>query len=211
MHCLKCISFSPISGKTEGYLHPIPKGNLPFETIHIDHFGPVDNRVSLKKYVLLVVDAFFKFVRLFATKTTNTKETVCCLLQFFQSYNKPKVIISDRGTAFTSRDFEDFLKEQDIRHIKIAVGSPQANGQAERFNRIIAPCIAKLANNKENRQWYRILPEIEYAINNTVNRSTGKSPSQLIFGIEQRGPCRSPQGFLTNYYGFSSQRSRHCS
>lgn len=33
------------------------------------------------------------------------------------------------------------------------------------------------------------MPEVEYAINNTVNRSTGKSPSQLIFGIEQRGPC----------------------
>lgn len=29
-----------------------------------------------------------------------------------------------------------------------------------------------------NRQWYKILPEIEYAINNMVNRSTGKSPSQ---------------------------------
>lgn len=31
--------------------------------------------------------------------------------------------------------------------------------------------------------------EIEYSINNTVNRSTGKSPSQIIFGMDQRGPC----------------------
>lgn len=188
-HCLKCISFSPSSGKSEGYLHPIPKGNLPFETIHIDHFGPVDKRVASKQYILLVVDAFSKYVRLFATKTTNTKETIGSLQQFFQCYNKPKVIISDRGSAFTSRDFEDFLKEQDIQHVKIAVGSPQANGQAERINRIIAPCLAKLTDNAENRQWYKVLPEIEYAINNTVNRSTGSSPSQLVFGLEQRGPC----------------------
>lgn len=35
-NCLKCISFAPVSGKPEGSLHPIPKGNIPFETIHID-------------------------------------------------------------------------------------------------------------------------------------------------------------------------------
>lgn len=148
-YCLKCISFSPTCGKLEGYLHPIPKGNLPFETIHVDHFGPVDKRVSFKKYILLIVDAFSKFVRLFATKTTSSKETIYYLQQFFQNYNKPKTIISDQGSAFTSQEFKNFLKEQDVQHIKIAVGSPQANGQAERINRIIAPCIAKLSNNEE--------------------------------------------------------------
>jgi len=188
-HCLKCISFSPLSGKREGHLHPIPKGNLPFETIHIDHYGPVDNRVSLKKYILLVVDAFSKFVRLFPTKSTNAREAICCLQQFFQSYDKPKTIISDRGSAFTSQEFEDFLKDQEIQHIKIAVGSPQANGQVERVNRVIAPCIAKLSDVGEGCQWYKVLPEIEYAINNTVNRSTGTTPSQLVFGINQQGPC----------------------
>lgn len=55
-------------------------------------------------------------------------------------------------------------------------------------NRIIAPCIAKLSDNKEGRQWYKVLHEIEYSINNIVNRSTGKSLSQIIFGIDQRGP-----------------------
>jgi len=31
-NCLKCISYSPASGKSEGILHSIPKGNLPFDT-----------------------------------------------------------------------------------------------------------------------------------------------------------------------------------
>lgn len=34
-NCLKCISFSPTSGKVEGSLHPIPKGRIPFEIIHV--------------------------------------------------------------------------------------------------------------------------------------------------------------------------------
>lgn len=45
-HCLKCILFALTSGRTESSLFPIPKGNVPFETIHIDHYGPVDPRVA---------------------------------------------------------------------------------------------------------------------------------------------------------------------
>lgn len=113
-NCLKCISFSPPSGKLEGYLNPIPKGDTPFETLHVDHFGPVDKHVSLKKYIFLIVvldSAFSKYVKLYPTKTTNSREVIACLTQFFQSYNKPMKIISDRGTAFTSQEFEDFLRE----------------------------------------------------------------------------------------------------
>ncbi|CAK9814872.1 Transposon Tf2-9 polyprotein [Anthophora quadrimaculata] len=32
-----------------------------------------------------------------------------------------------------------------------------------------------------------VLDEIEYASNNTVNKSTGETPSRLLFGIDQRG------------------------
>lgn len=49
-NCLKCISFSPQSGKAEGYLNPIPKGNTPFETLHIDHYVPVNKCFSKKVY-----------------------------------------------------------------------------------------------------------------------------------------------------------------
>jgi len=35
-NCLKCISFAPSVGKQEGYLHCIPKGQLPFD-IHISY------------------------------------------------------------------------------------------------------------------------------------------------------------------------------
>lgn len=32
-----------------------------------------------------------------------------------------------------------------------------------------------------------MLAKVEYALNNSVNKSTGKTPSKLLFGIEQRG------------------------
>jgi len=164
--CLKCISFEPMSGKREGYLHPIPKGSAPFNTLHIDHFGPVDHRVAAKKFVFLIIDAFTKFVRLYSTKTTNAKEAMTYLSHYFQNYSRPRVIISDRGSAFTSHEFEE----------------------VERVNRILSPMLAKLSDNENGRQWYKMLEQTEFAINNTVNRSTGKTPCQLLFGADQRGP-----------------------
>ncbi|RLU19946.1 hypothetical protein DMN91_008505 [Ooceraea biroi] len=115
-----------------------------------------------------IKDAFSKFVRLYATKTTNAKEAIKCLDQYFQSYSKPKVIVSDRGSAFTFADFGEFIKTHNIKHVKIATGSPQANGQAKRLNRTILPMLSKLSDK--------------------TSGSTGQTPSHLVFGLEQRGP-----------------------
>lgn len=61
----KCITFSRTSGKAEGFLHKIPKENVPFNMVHVDHFGPVDRAYASKKHILLIVDAFTKFVKLY--------------------------------------------------------------------------------------------------------------------------------------------------
>ncbi|CAK9796292.1 Pro-Pol polyprotein [Anthophora quadrimaculata] len=186
-NCLKCISYTPPSGKIEGSLHSIPKGNVPFNNIHIDHFGPIDKQKNFKKYVFLVVNAFTKYVKLYATKTTSTKEAIVCLDVYFSHYNRPNLIVSDRGSAFTSKDFQDFLNSNNVRHAKVATASPQSNGQVERINRALGPMLAKLTENKPGKRWYDILENAEHAINNTISKSTGETSCKLLFGIDQRG------------------------
>jgi len=139
---------------------------------------------AAKKYVLVIVDAFTKYVKFYAVKTTATRETIRCLKEYFNAYSRPKILISDRGTSFTSSEFEEFMSEMNIKHIKIATDSPQANGQVERYNRILAPAIGKLYDGKD---WHKALSEIEFTVNNTKNKATGETPSKLLFGIEQRG------------------------
>lgn len=186
-NCLKCVTYSPSYGKQEGTLHSIPKGDLPFQTIHIDHYGPVDNSRLSKKHIFLIIDGFTKYVRLYAVKTTNTREVINCLRSYFSAYSRPNCIVSDRGSCYTSKDFEEFMHENNIKHAKIATGSPQANGQVERVNRCITPMLAKLRDNENGVYWDKVLPHVEYALNNTINKSTGTTPSKLLFGIGQRG------------------------
>lgn len=181
-NCLKCIEFSPNSGKVQGYLHQIPKECLPFQTIHIDHLGPLEKSGKGFKHILLIVDGFTKFVRLYPCKSTTTEEALKHLNGYFRSYSNPKRIVSDRG-SFTSNKFITALKELDIQHVLVAVATPRANGQAERINRLLIPIITKTTIS--NNTWNETLQSAEYAINNTVNRSTNSTPSKLLFGINQ--------------------------
>lgn len=83
------------------------------------------------------MDAFTKHVKLYAAISTSTKEVVAYLGEYFKYYSRPRRIVSDRGTCFTSSEFSEFLVENNIEHVKIATASAQANGQIERVNRVL--------------------------------------------------------------------------
>ena len=120
-------------------MHSIPKIPEPFDTIHIDHYGPLPSVRSKRKYILVITDGFTKHVKLYAVNTTNTKEVCASLKKYFEYYSRPRRIVSDRGTCFTSLEFGKFTLDNNIQHIKVATASPQANGQVERVNRVLTP------------------------------------------------------------------------
>lgn len=183
-NCLKCLTYSPVYGNSEGILHSIPKGDKPFLTLHIDHYGPLEKTGNGKTYIFEVIDAFTKFVKLYDVKSTKTVEVIHKLEEYFNYYSKPLRIISDRGSAFTSKEFENFINNHGIIHIKIATASPKSNGQIERTNRDLTPILSKLTDLKN--KWNKNLPLVEFAINNTFCSSTKRSPSMLLFGVNQR-------------------------
>jgi len=56
-NCLKCVLINKKSGKQEGYLHSLNKGDLPLHTYHVDHLGPLESTHKDYKYILAVIDA----------------------------------------------------------------------------------------------------------------------------------------------------------
>lgn len=91
------------------------------------------------------------------------------------------------GKFFASRDFVAFLKERNVMHVQVAVHSSQANGQVERINRSLVGILARHSDQVTYVDWVKNLGKVEFAINNTVNRSIGMTPSQALFGVGQRG------------------------
>jgi len=183
--CINCIVAERKTGKSDDWLHPIPKGDRPFDTYHVDHLGPLQSTRKKYCHLFVVIDAFTKFVWLYPMKSTGTAEVINKLIQQSAVCGNPRRIISDRGTAFTSTDFNTYCKDENIEHVRIVTGVPRENGPVERINRIIIPLLTKLSA-PNPAEWHRHVDRVQQYINNVPTRSTSFSPFRLLFGARMR-------------------------
>lgn len=183
--CISCQFAKTPTGKRQGYLNPIDKGNIPWHTWHIDHLGPFCLSKNGNSYLLVIVDSFTKFTWLQPVPNTCTAHAVATISLLSRIFGLPTRVISDRGKAFTSREFEDYCKSKQIRHILNAVACPRANGQVERYNRTILQSLIAYTG-EDDSEWEKFVPLVERGINTTINNTTQKSPSQLLYGYTPR-------------------------
>lgn len=207
-NCIPCILAEKKHGKAEGFLHPIGKGDKPLDTYHIDHIGQMVATVKMYKYLFVVIDAFTKFVWIYPTKTTNTKEVLDKLKLQQQSFGNPRRIISDKGSAFTSEDFKKFCDEEKIEHAFTTTGLPRANGQVERINRSIIPILTKMSL-MDPAKWYKHVSGLQRALNSTYHRSIVTTPFKLLFGVDikQKNDIKMVEALEANFVQqFEDQR-----
>lgn len=207
-NCIKCIMYATPTRSSERSLYSIPKEPVPFDTIHLDHFGPLPSLISKRKYLLVVIDAFTKFVKLYPVNSTSTTEVNASLDKYFNSYSRPRRVITDRGSCFSSLEITEYLRSHNIVQVRVAVASPQANGQVERVNRVITPMLGKLSEPISHADWSHKLMQVEYALNNTVHSTTKQTPSEMMFGVPQRGEIIDE---LTEYLDNKLANSRNLS
>ena len=69
--CVQCILTNRKESRQEGYLHLIPKPDVPLHTYHADHLGPLDITNKNYNYILAIINSFTKFVWLYPTKSTT--------------------------------------------------------------------------------------------------------------------------------------------
>lgn len=180
--CIPCAYAKQPAGKKEGFLFPIPKTAVPFHSVHIDHLGPFVKSKLGNTYILGIIDAYTKFIVLRAVRNTKSKTSIAVLRDVFGIFGAPKLLISDRGTSFTSSEFAAFAQDLEIKHIKNAVAMPRANGQIERYNRTILASLAALTHGADDKEWDSHLNMVQWSLNNTLNKGIGRTPSEVIFG-----------------------------
>ena len=72
----------------------------PFEVLHLDHIDPLTKDAHGNEYILIIIDAFSRWVELFPTKTTTAIETASVILNHIGRFGSPEVIHTDRCPAF---------------------------------------------------------------------------------------------------------------
>lgn len=183
--CIPCIISDRKAGKKEGELRPLPKGDRPLSTYHIDHVGPMTETGKAYRYIFVVIDSFSKFVWLYPTRTVSAKEVLKKLGAQQEIFGNPERVISDRGSAFTSSEFQNYCNDEGIEHILITTGVPRGNGQVERTIRTLIPVLAKLSVNNPD-QWYKHVDKVQRCLNSTYQRGIGMTPFEVMFGTRMR-------------------------
>lgn len=122
---------------------------------------------------------------MYPVKSTTAKDVISKLEIQKSIFGNPAQIISDRGSAFTSNEYQDYCKNEGIRSICVTTGLPKANGQIERLNRTIVPVINKLVL-EDPSKWYRHISRVQQVLNATYHRSTNTTPFELMFGARMR-------------------------
>lgn len=113
-NCLVCLTANYSFNIKEGELQITDSPTSPFIIVHTDHFGPLKKTEDNYKHILVLIDLFSRYTWLFPVRTVTSKEVIDNFIPIFNTFGNFKELVSDRGTAFTSAEFEEFLEERSI-------------------------------------------------------------------------------------------------
>ena len=105
------------------------------------------------------------------------------LTEVIARFGNPKVLLSDNGPQFTSRECESFLKLNGIQHCRTSPFFPKANGQVERFHRYLEHSVR--ATELDGFLWIEVLPDILQVYRSTQpHAGTGMTPAKPMLNRE---------------------------
>ncbi len=170
-NCETCKQLAHMPNKAP--VHPWLYPSGPWQRIHIDYAGPIE-----KKMLLIVVDAYSKWVEVKIMRTTTTEATISALQEMFSRWGLPEHVHSDNGPQFVSAEFENFMHFNHILHTKSAPHHPQSNGLAERYVQTVKKALKGDTATPMALRLARFLLQYRNAPSSTTNMT----PAELMIG-----------------------------
>jgi transposase InsO family protein len=162
----------------------IPEG--PWTHIAIDHIGPFPMTNGGHKYILIVVDRFTRYAEGFACTDESAYTTATLIIdKIICRYGFPQVLLSDRGSGFSSTLMQQILKVLRIKKIKTTAYHPKSNGGVEIINKTIKKTL-KLWVNEHHNDWDVLLPYALFAYNSSMHATMHETPYYMNFGRQPR-------------------------
>ena len=184
-NCVGCQARKAVVKPRVPFLHLPVRG--PFDIVGMDILSlpetPRGNR-----YVIVFTDYFTKWVEAAAlTRQTAREIARVFLTEVVARHGTPYRILSDRGANFMSDLMKAVARGLGIAKMATASYHPQANGQVERFNKVICDILSHYVSQGKT-DWDVFLPFALYAYRSAVHAVTKMSPYFAMYGRVPRSP-----------------------
>jgi hypothetical protein len=172
-----------------GLLQPMPIPHRQWQSVGVDFVVSLPTTQTGYDAICVFVDRLTKMVHLCPCKSTCTAVETAELFinNIFRLHGMPSSFVSDRGSVFTSEFFKHLCKVLQITQLLSTAYHPQTDGQTERVNRVMEDTLRHFISPTQD-DWDKLLPLVEFAINNSKHESTKETPFFLNFGIHPSSP-----------------------
>lgn len=118
---------------------------------------------------------------MYPIRSTKTAAISRCLDNLSLKFGAPETIVCDRGTCFTSDEFQRYWRQKGINVVLNSPRLPQANGMVESVNHTTVPVIQ--VEMKCETGWDRSLKKVQYDLNSSINKTTKTDTFPIADGI----------------------------
>lgn len=148
----------------------------PWVDIALDFLGPM----PCGAYLLVVIDYFSRYKEIEIMGRITAKETVERLDKIFTRLGYPRTITLDNAKQLVGTELEEFSRKHGIHLNHSTPYWPQENGLVERQNRSLLKRLK--ISSALGRDWKKDLNEYLMMYYTTPHSTTGKTPTELLYG-----------------------------
>jgi len=161
----------------------------PLQIIHTNAAGPMEiYSAGGTVFMVSVIDDYSRFKTLVPVQTKGeAKDVVITVVNRWevQTGKRVKVGRSDGGKEYTSKDWPRWPAEKGVQHQTTTQYTPQSNGVAERYNRVVMePMMAALLDSGLDREyWAEAAVTVNHLGNRVVGRQQSVTPYEHFHGV----------------------------
>ena len=172
-------------------LRPFPPSR-PNEFVVIDLVEPL-SKTGYYKWIFTMVCRFTKLVVAIPLRNATSPEIAKGFVNYWVlKFGVPEKVLSDRGANLIQSELmKEVYAVLGIKKVNTTAYKPQGNGKVERMIRSLVTVLKKLVYDNPTN-WAKKLACAVFAVNSSINSSTGFTPNLLFLGRE----CRSPQDLV---------------
>jgi transposase InsO family protein len=187
--CDSCQRNKPSHLLPGGLLQPLPTPEAKWEHITMDLITDLPVTKNGHDAVVTFVDRLSKQVHFAPTTKTVDAPGLANIFRttIFKYHGMPKAIISDRDDRFLSHFWQALFSVVGTELKYSTAYHPQTDGQSERANRTLEEYLRHFVSPRQD-DWDDHLDLAEFAINDSVNPSTGYTPFYMTYGQNPNTP-----------------------